>query len=77
MVRIPEHEKLKEVSEKSQVCGSFIDWLLERGFRITHAKHRTIRFNLQRELAAFFDIDEQKLEQEKDAMLKALRGREV
>ena len=32
MIRIPEHEKLKEVSEKSQVCGSFVDWLESRGF---------------------------------------------
>lgn len=77
MVRIPEHKKLEKVAEKSQACGSFVDWLFERGFKITHARHRTIRFNLQRELAAFFDIDEGKLEREKDAMLKELRERKA
>ena len=59
MVKIPEHEKLKKVAEQSQACGGFIDWLQERGYRITPPRRKV--FSLNRELATFFNINETKL----------------
>jgi hypothetical protein len=69
----PEHEKLKKISEKSQCCGEFVEWLAMRGFRVTSTK-RNRSFCLRRELAAFFEIDEAKLEDEKRSMLDQLRA---
>jgi len=72
MLETPEHEKLKKVSDKSQVIGEFIEWLETEGFYVTGRK-RGKYFNLRWMLAKFFNIDEQKLEAEKIAMLEEMR----
>lgn len=67
----PEHEKLKAIQHKSQVCGAFIEWLQGEGFFLEHTDGK--HFNLQDSLAKFFNIDQRKLEDEKVAMLDAIR----
>lgn len=69
MVSIPEHEKLKKVAERSQECGAFVEWCFEKKLL-----RSTVRFNIHRALAEYFDIDEGKLEAEKVAMLESIRG---
>lgn len=68
----PEHEKLKAISAKSQACGEFLDWLSMKGWTL-HSAKRGRFFNVSRELAEFFRIDERKLEVEKQQMLEQLR----
>jgi len=76
--KYPEHTKLKKISKLSQAIGQFID----------HAKtirqgERSPRMRLfgawrykgtEAILSEYFDIDPQKLNDEKVAMLKELRG---
>jgi hypothetical protein len=88
----PEHEKLKKVSEKSQVIGEFIDWLGERddpihlahwvesGRSTVHGpEHELVyaRVPINRLLAEFFGIDLDCLEDEKRAMLDDLRRKQA
>lgn len=68
----PEHEKLKAISAQSQACGEFLDWLSMKGWTL-HSSKRGRFFNVTRELAEFFKINERKLEAEKQQMLEALR----
>ena len=72
----PEHAKLKVIAHLSQACGEFIDHLEMQGFQITRKRSKGFRgkhFNLKDELAKHFDIDQNKLEEEKRAMLEDLR----
>lgn len=78
----PEHDKLRAVKEQSQVIGEFLDWLEDGGYKpigrielavfdghelcsVYHPKGKL--------LAAYFEIDEEKLEREKLVMLDTLR----
>lgn len=70
--RYPEHAKLLKVSAQSQICGEFIDWLAVRGFHVESNKRSRPTFRLRPMLAEFFEIDENKLEEEKRAMLATL-----
>lgn len=92
-MRLPEHEKLAAVSDKSQACGEFIEWLQGQGLCLAepHSHSEDCRYggfkicnlrdqelipaqrNMRRLLAEFFDIDEEKLEQEKQAILNQMR----
>lgn len=114
MSKYPEHDKLSEVSDKSQVCGEFLEWLqggyegspspsiqlcvwreasdLPRwldsrtGEPTTFAHRRAVEnpdwhpagyytpgMNTKDLLGAFFGIDNEKVEQEKKAMLAEIR----
>lgn len=81
----PEHHKLGAISDKSQAIYDFLEWVrgehglllasyatssspLEQG-RLFPSQH-----SVRRLLAEFFEIDEEKIEQEKRAMLEGLRG---
>lgn len=82
MSEYPEHEKLKAIADKSQAIGDFLEWATQthglwlaepvpnslHGYFAPTGK-RTVGL-----LAEFFDIDEDKIEAEKRAMLAALRG---
>jgi hypothetical protein len=80
----PQHEKLQEVAEQSQMCGEFIEWLAqEKGIHLAEwVKYEGFRDErltttftpLSHLLAEFFDIDPDELEREKRAMLEAIRG---
>lgn len=98
----PEHEKLKLVSDESQVIGDFLEWLaagrLDRstchpgGRRLRSYGHIELAFRMMKPpgderyddlsplawkaqdvLAAYFEIDQDKIEAEK--MLEALRAK--
>lgn len=68
MAKYPEHEKLSAIQKQSQACGEFVEWLEQRNV-IRFKKHG----RLTALLAEFFDIDEDRLEEEKRAMLAACR----
>ena len=81
----PEHEKLKKVSDQSQVCGEFLDWLqgkyvlakyVETGTWAGEPVHdlRHANVPVQDLLAEFFGIDQDKIEAEKRAMIEACRS---
>lgn len=73
----PEHEKLKAIKDRSQACGEFIEWL-NHSKRIhlaeySHGELYPTTKSLLDLLADFFEIDRQKLEDEKLAMLAEQR----
>jgi len=78
MADYPMHVKLDAVADKSQVIGDFIEWL--RGKAIVLASYyeesglQPNHVSIETLLAEFFEIDLEILEEEKRAMLKALRG---
>lgn len=84
----PEHEKLHEIKDQSQSIGEFFDWLRSKGLLICKYREQVgIVFGpgefeeagyfpentaIQILLSEFFGINRQKLEEEKQAMLKEL-----
>ncbi len=77
MAEYPEHEKLKALGGKNQTVGDFIMWLGENGMVIAEEEGDgelwPARKNINELIGAFFDIDQNKLEAEKQQMLEALR----
>jgi hypothetical protein len=83
-VKYPEHEKLKRIADKSQCVGDFIEWLRD-GSKHPQGRIELCCWNdrdkeyyagferVSSLLARFFEIDENKLEEEKRAMLNELR----
>lgn len=73
----PEHEKMKECSSPRQAVGDFIEWLSERGYWICEKRHGewfpTYRSRDQL-LAAHFELDIDKIDAEKRAMLDEIRA---
>lgn len=78
--RWPEHIKLTAISDQSQACYDFIDWLeTEKGYRLCYVPrnsntHEPIQHSMRGLLAEFFEIDMDKVEAEKRAMIEALRS---
>lgn len=74
----PEHEKLKRVADRSQAIGEFVDWLHTQGVTLAHWHNCTQLVPhgtpIEKLLARYFEIDLDKIEEEKRAMLAALRG---
>jgi hypothetical protein len=73
----PEHIKLKAISARSQAIGEFLEWLTcKKGFTICQL-HREefmpVYTRTENLLAEFFEIDLDKIEAEKRAMLAELR----
>ncbi len=79
----PEHDKLREISDKSQIIGEFLDWMSyekhivrarwgedEDGDDVLLVDNESI----EGLLAEFFGIDRDKIEAEKLAMLETLRA---
>lgn len=75
----PEHEKLRKISDKSQVVGEFLEWLEDtKGWRLARWGRyinwmEPVHYDVQDILAEFFGIDRDRLDAEKDAMLEELR----
>jgi hypothetical protein len=75
----PEHEKLKLVKDRSQAIGEFLDWLSD--VKDWHLGYHVSRidallpasYNIQRLLAEYFEIDLDKLEAEKLAIIEEMR----
>lgn len=78
----PEHDKLAKIQDKSQVIGEFIEWLGEKwdiylGHDVGGVDDLIRAYEpLQTYLADFFEIDQQKLAEEKDGMLSEIRMRD-
>lgn len=80
MSEYPEHEKLHAIKDKSQAIGEFLDFflpskgivLMER-FRDRYEDYVPTRRSIYSLLAEFFNIDQDKLDAEKKAMLTVLR----
>ena len=83
--KYPEHVKLQAISEDSQKIGNFIEWLRERGAQICTLDeaddaywpglqvHDRIVNSIQDILATYFDIDPEKIEEEKRTILEEMR----
>jgi hypothetical protein len=75
--KYPEHENLSAISDKSQAIGEFIDWLETRSIKLCrrggpHAEYLPIDTTIEKLLAAHFEIDLDRIEEEKLAMLAEL-----
>lgn len=78
----PEIDRMKAIQEESQSIGAFIDWLDENGMPIckwteyddAHPQYNPIHLSIEKLLAKYFEIDLDKLENEKQAILDTLRG---
>lgn len=80
MAEYPEHDKLKALGGANQTVGDFIEWLGEQGIELAsygNGAYRDVLFPLRRSrdtlIAQFFEIDTNKLEAEKRAMLDEIR----
>ena len=80
----PEHKKLMAIADKSRAIGQFIYWLEEekdlylmrqpdedQEFLLSHVYRTESITDL---LAEYFEIDQQKIEAEKQAMFEAMRS---
>lgn len=75
----PEHDKLALISDKSQAIGEFINWLKNRqGIEFchynSHEELEPVWKGTNQWLAEYFGIDQDKLDEEKDTMLKEIRN---
>lgn len=78
----PEHDKLSEVSERSQEIGAFLDFGLPKmGLVVCEVieidgeeQLIPMRRSIQSVLAEYFGIDQAKIDAEKEAMLEAMRA---
>jgi len=71
----PEHEKLEKIADKSQFLGEFLEWLQGK-YTIAEYVDDTlwpVRKSIQQLLAAYFEIDLNALEREKEDILEAHR----
>lgn len=73
-----ECEKISAVKEQSQICGSFLEWLQEKGVVLaSYHEHDDelypYRYSIETLLAEFFEIDLEKVEEETRAILEKLR----
>lgn len=83
MSKYPEHDRLKALDGANQTVGNFIEWLHEQGMEIGRFEKmrgfsdpQFVPITKSRDalLAEHFDIDRDKLEAEKRAMLDELRA---
>ena len=76
----PEHMKLRAISDESQAIYNFLEWCEEQGVVLSERLgenenlFRTGR-SIRDLLAAHFEIDQDKIEAEKCAMLESIRAR--
>ncbi len=76
-MKYPEHEKLNGIKDKSQFLGEFIEWAQSKGMTFCeYSEDGEGMYRVQKSintlLAEFFEIDLNKIAEEKDAMLKEL-----
>lgn len=78
MANYPEHEKMRKISDQSQAVGDFLEWVRsEKGWFLAQRDDETKRiwpasYSTVQLLAEFFEIDLDKIEDEKRAMLASL-----
>lgn len=76
-MKYPEHEKLSGIKDKSQFLGEFMEWANHKGMTFCEISDRDgqmyrVNKGINTLLAEFFEIDLNKIAEEKDAMLKEL-----
>ncbi len=80
--KCPECDKMIAVKDKSEILSGFVDWLSENGYAICtleivegfpRDQWISIRKSFEVLFAEYFGIDLHKAEQEKQALLKAIR----
>jgi hypothetical protein len=76
----PECEKLAKVSKESDKIGDFLDWLHQNGATICEWDNRREEYyksydynNIQKVLSLYFNIDLDKVEKERRALLEWIR----
>lgn len=73
----PEHEKMAAVKDKSQIIGGFLDWLSTEGILLCkwddNDRLAMVHLSIEEWLAQYFDIDLDKVEEEKKYMLGICR----
>ena len=74
----PEHEKQRKILDKAQAIGEFLEWL-QRDIALCTYDERSERFWPQHLkvsdcLAAYFEIDLKKIEEEKDTFEMPVLG---
>ncbi len=80
-----EIDKLLSVKDKSQTIGEFIEWLQEKGYVLSFWLERgqrphswselaPLRKSIEQILAEYFEIDLDKVEHERRALLEELRS---
>lgn len=76
--KYPEHQKLRAVKDESQSIGMFIEWLRSTNREICRMRFGSEYFPIDRSieklLAEYFEIDLDKIEDEKDQMVDELRA---
>jgi hypothetical protein len=77
----PECDKLLAVKERSQAIGEFLEWLTgEKGVVLATwfppGRLESGGYRIEKLLAEFFEIDLDKVEQEKRVMLEELREKQ-
>jgi hypothetical protein len=75
----PECEKMQKVKDRSQAIGEFLEWLQEeKALQLCEwdglYKMMPVDIPTEKLLAEFFDIDLNKVEQEKRAILDYMRA---
>jgi hypothetical protein len=81
MPATPECDKIGAIQERSQPMGEFIDWLLHGDYHICTMEEgldgavvfRPVYKNVTQWLAEMFDIDLDKVDEEKRAVLQYVR----
>lgn len=77
-VKTPELKKIQAVQDESQKIGGFLAWLTEQGIVLAEWDDEDkelfqIHHNREQLLAKYFEIDLAKCEQERRALLDAVR----
>ena len=75
----PEHEKLKKISDQSQVIGEFLEHLEKKGVVLCVQSFRYVPIGKSKQiiLAEYFGIDLDKLEVEKQEMIEGIRSNNI
>jgi len=69
----PELEKMRGVREESQKIGRFLDWLRGEGLEVCKVGGEPFYLSIEQLLAKYFEIDLEKVEEERRALLDHLR----
>lgn len=76
----PECDKLKIIQPDSQKIGAFLEWLSDQGLQICRLEDMSVDdmwipdyVNIQKRLEKYFEIDMNKVEAEKRAILESIQ----
>jgi hypothetical protein len=75
----PESDKLLKVHKESQAIGEFLEWMQSKGLSVCKLDEDTEQYfpdhvSIQNRLAKYYEIDMNKVERERRAILKGLNA---